>query len=206
MAQDTNLHMLLTLISRLPAKDSGNEARIAGGQLELVFEQMSKLSELENNPDPMKSALAISIAVEKQRAILNEVYTQAKNRINAEIEKYKLANVNNRLVQSNLAPNEFAEEIRSVFRSLDLSGKYQYLNDCIESGNGAGIAPLVLGVPTLLSGLSAQEQEKFKDSYLDKWSDYESSWIDSIESVTRIFLDSVRPYTLPVNKVAAEAA
>lgn len=190
--------MLQGLIDRLPEAQEQNLKRIAQGQMELVLEQMNKLLDLINNPDPMKSPLAIDVAEEGQRATLNQVFTQSKNRINAEIDKYKSSQVNERLLTSNLKVNDFASEIRAAFRTMSLSEKHQTLNDAIQSGDGAVVAALVLDVPSVLIGLDAATQEKYKESFLDKWSEASSEYVRAIETIAKTFFESVSEYTLPL--------
>lgn len=197
--------MLLTLVEKLPAEQEPKTRKIVRDHMAIVSNQVDRLLDLKKSPDPMKSQLALDIAEESQRSVLNKVYSEAKIAINRAISEYKSSQQASRLLKSNLKPNEFAQEIRSSFRLLSMPQKLQVLSDAINSGDGALMAALTLDVPPMLTGLTPEIQEQYRESFLDKWSEVSFDYITGIEKTAETFLSSVEPFALPLRKEAVQA-
>ncbi len=173
------------------------EAEPILGRMKLIRTELEKLDEIQANPDPMKSKLAIDLAIEKQRALLNDAYTKGKVFIEDQLEAYRVRLTNERLEKSKIKADAFASEIRLAFRALDKKEKYQFMSDTIKAGDGAAIAALCVEIPPLLCGLTAKEQQTFLDSFTSHWVGQNTQDWDTLHEVAHAFLSYVRPKCLP---------
>ena len=70
-----------------------------------------------------------------------------------------------RLAKAQLKPDQFAEEIRSVFRNLSIADKNAFMAEALQTKDNATVAALVT-VPAVISGMPAEQAAGYKEAYL----------------------------------------
>lgn len=90
-----------------------------------------------------------------------QAYIDEREKLNGEIVGQKLHAIDQDIGgKVNLAPNEFASEIRSRFLSLNADKRYKLIDELIEANDGPSLAA-VLTAPAMLTGLTQQQQTDF---------------------------------------------
>jgi hypothetical protein len=176
------------LLKRLPIND-GQLSRTARQMTAKIEDATNVLAKLNDEPDPMASPLAIKMRVDKARAELIKVTTEASEGIAALI-KTNRDNVQAQQLQiANLIPSAHQLEIRSIFRGLPTGDKLQVLGEAVERGDGQFVAALVTA-PSFLSGLTDNQASQYKRMYLEKVAPLDSTHIDETESAANGVIDA----------------
>ena len=144
------------LISRIPEE----------GQIGAAFRELMQrietdalvVTELRENPDPMRSALAISKDIATAQAKLKVTVETVRDHLRSSIIQFRES--------VKAVPNEYAPEIRSIYRSNDDAGKAKMLTDALTQRDGATAAALI-NVPAILTGINADQAAVFRQQFLD---------------------------------------
>lgn len=105
-----------------------------------------------------------------------------------------------RLEKANLREGLHSAEIRQVFRAMSTTEKHQFIGDAIKAGDSAAIACLT-NVPPVLVGLSAEQQEQYREAFLAKFSPDETDETDELEAIVKTSLQMVEAIAAPVGVV-----
>ncbi|CAG9932420.1 hypothetical protein [Candidatus Nitrotoga arctica] len=176
------------LITRIPEDGQlGTELR---GLMQRIEKDAFVVTELREHPDPMMTALAISqdiataqdklkVTIDAVRDLLRSSITQFRENVKAE-----------QLKSANLVPNEYATEIRSIYRCLDDAGKAKMLADAFTQNDGATAAALI-SVPAVLTGINPDRVAQLRQQFLDlvapaKNVDFINKFSDTSEEILRI--------------------
>lgn len=148
------------------------------------------VTELREHPDPMRSALAISQDVATAQAKLKVTIEAVRDISRSRITQFRDSVKADQLKLANLVPNEYAAEIRSIYRSLDDAGKAKMLTDAFTQRDGATAAALI-GVPAVLTGINPDRAALLRQQFLDlvapaKDSDFINMFSDISEEILRI--------------------
>ena len=184
-----NVAALKQLIERIPEGGTiaGNIKSILGG----IANQAESLSALQNKPDLMKSDLANSMALNTAKSQLKATLEQVSPKLNGFISDYR-ANLNaNQYQVAQLIPDQYAAEIRSIFRGLDAKGKNEFMKTAIDSNDRASVAAIVT-VPVVASGLTAQTQALYKTAFLDKVAPIDTSYVDEMQTIVESSLKTAQ--------------
>ena len=152
------------LISRIP------EDGQFGAELRELMQRIETdalvVTELRENPDPMRSALAISKDIATAQAKLKVTIEAVRDLSRSRIIQFRESVKADQLKSANLVPNEYAAEIRSIYRSLDDAGKAKMHTDALTQRDGATAAALI-NVPAVLTGINADRAALFRQQFLD---------------------------------------
>ena len=153
------------VIGRLPDVGAiSDKCRTALGD---VADVASGLLELAANIDPMISAVAHSMRVDAEKSRLREKTEKARDTLLPAIEAWRAAQNAARLAKADLKPDEFAQELRAVFRTLDDVGRAVYMQNATDAQDGAAAAA-ILTAPLTLTGITADELERYRDEFLSR--------------------------------------
>lgn len=176
------------LISRIP------EDGQLGTQLREFMQRIEKdafvVTELREHPDPMKTALAISQDIATAQDKLKVTVDAVRDLLRFSIIQFRENVKAEQLKSANLVPNEYAAEIRSIYRSLDGAGKAKILTDAFTQHDGATAAALI-GVPAVLTGIDPDRVVLLRQQFLDlvapaKNVDFINKFSDTSEEILRI--------------------
>ncbi|BBJ22392.1 hypothetical protein [Candidatus Nitrotoga sp. AM1P] len=152
------------LISRIP------EDGQLGTELRELMQRIEKdafvVTELREHPDPMKTALAISQDIATAQDKLKVTVDAVRDFLRFSIIEFRENVKAEQLKSANLVPNEYAAEIRSIYRSLDDAGKEKMLTDAFTQRDGATAAALI-GVPAVLTGINPDRVALLRQQFLD---------------------------------------
>lgn len=156
------LAAISALLKRIPG-DSGTatELRIA---LQRVEKEAAALAGIV--PDAMKSDAANSMILNAEKARLRELIAKASEQCRVLIDREKATEQSKLAERLALVPNEFAAEVRSVFRELSPEKQNEFMATSIAAKDAATVAALV-DCPTILCGLPAERQAAYKLSYVE---------------------------------------
>ncbi|CAH1904588.1 conserved hypothetical protein [Candidatus Nitrotoga sp. HW29] len=176
------------LISRIP------EDERLGTQLWKFMQRIEKdafvVTELRENPDAMKTTLAISQDIVTAQNNLKATIDTVRDLLRSSIIQFRENMEAEQLKSSNFVPNEYAAEIRLIYRSLDDAGKAKMLTDAFTQHDGATAAALI-GVPAVLTGMSPDRIALLRQQFLDQVApvkdvDFINKFSDTSEEILRI--------------------
>jgi hypothetical protein len=158
------LASLAMIVGRLPANAPEHEK--IKSVLNRLHTEAQNIAKIVAEPDPMKSAAAITLVLNAEKARLRELAAKSRADI-ASVLTVNAANVQaTQTKNSKLIPNEYASEIRSVFRALDNGEKAVFIEYAATTNDGPTLAA-ILQAPAVLTGLSPQLQADYKQYYFD---------------------------------------
>ncbi len=176
------------LISRIP------EDGQLGTELRELMQRIEKdafvVTELREHPDPMRSALAIGQDVETAQEKLKVTVDAVRDLFRSSITQFRENVKAEQLKSANLVPNEYAAEIRSIYRYLDDAGKEKMLTDAFTQHDGATAAALI-GVPAVLTGMNPDRVALLRQQFFDlvapaKNVDFINKFSDTSEEILSI--------------------
>jgi hypothetical protein len=176
------------LISRIP------EDGQLGTELRELMQRIEKdafvVTELREHPDHMKTALAISQDIATAQDKLKVTVDTVRDLLRSSIIQFRESVKAEQLKSANLVLNEYAAEIRSIYRSLDDAGKEKVLADAFTQHDGATVAALI-GVPAVLTGMNPDRVALLRQQFLDlvapaKNVDFINKFSDTSEEILRI--------------------
>lgn len=176
------------LISRIP------EDERLGTQLWEFIQRIEKdafvVTELRENPDPTKMALVIRQDIITAQDDLKATVDAARDLLRSSIIQFRENVKAEQLKSANLVPNEYAAEIRLIYRSLDDAGKAKMLTDAFTQHDEATVAALI-GVPAVLTGISPDRVALLRQQFLDQVApvkdvDFIKNFSDTAEEILRI--------------------
>jgi hypothetical protein len=159
------LASLAMIFGRLPTNAPEHEKiKSVLNRLQVEAQNIAKIIA---EPDPMKSAAAITLVLNAEKARLREL--AAKSR--ADIASVLTVNAANVLAtqtkNSKLIADEYAAEIRQVFRGLDNGEKAAFIEYAATTNDGPTLAAILLP-PAVLTGMTPELQADYKQYYFDK--------------------------------------
>jgi len=176
------------LISRIP--EDGH----LGTELRELMQRIEKdafvVTELREHPDPMRPALAIGQDVATAQEKLKITVDTMRDLLRSSITQFRENVKDEQLKSANLMTNEYAAEIRSIYRSLDDAGKAKMLADAFTQHDGATAAALI-SVPAVLTGINPDRVALLRQQFLDlvtpaKNVDFINKFSDVSEEILRI--------------------
>ncbi|RFC35892.1 MAG: hypothetical protein DID92_2727743813 [Candidatus Nitrotoga sp. SPKER] len=176
------------LITRIP------EDGQLGTELRELMQRIEKdafvATELREHPDPMRSAVAIAQDVATAQEKLKVTVSAVRDLFCSKITQFRENVKAEQLKSANLVPNEYAAEIRLIYRSLDDAGKTKILADAFTQHDGATMAALI-SVPPVLTGISPDRIALLHQQFLDlvapaKNVDFINKFSDTSEEILRI--------------------
>lgn len=165
MSYMNNLLAIRALVGRVPDVGAISDKVKAG--LNAIEREAAGIVELIEHPDEMKSSTAIALLVNAEKATLRALITKTRGELLPAVEAWRTSQNAARLAKANLTPDEFAQELRNVFRQMDDAGRAVYMRDAIEAGDGAKAAA-ILNAPLELTGLTADELGRYRDRFLSR--------------------------------------
>jgi hypothetical protein len=167
----------------------------------VIFAKLEKeatgLSELVANPDPMKSQVANELLVNAEKARLRDLVAEARQKANQLLGDLQNNREAERLQKAKLVPDEFAAEVRSVFRDLNQTEKMRFMSEAIKSGDFAAIAALVTA-PPILSGLTAEQSTNFRDSFLERMAPRTATVLDDVTDICETSFSTLDRLARPI--------
>lgn len=194
MSHVQNLTVLRALIGRFPSDTSITDKVRA--TLTRVEKEASNLLEIMTHPDPEKSSLAIERAIGDEKGRLRDLIAKSRNEVNPLIANWRASADAERVKKANLIPNEFAGEIRSVFRAMAWPAQLQFMATATDRLDGAAVAA-VLNAPPVLSGLTPEQVEQFREAYLNRTSKSSAPIADEMQSCVDTFFNSADALAAP---------
>lgn len=183
------------LIGRIP--DAGPTERVTA-VLSSIEKDASAILELIQNPDPMKSSVAIDLLINQEKAGLRKKIDAARAELIPLIERWRTVGEANRVKAAALIPDAYAQETRGVFRQMSTPAQLVFMADATKAGDGA-TAAAILNCPPILSGLTAEQQTKFRDAFLDHAAGPGvGETVDSMLSVVTTALDAAARIGAPI--------
>lgn len=155
---------LQNLIPRLDnLGDSPARAKVRAG-LKHLEKEASLLVNFRGDPDRsddfnLRTKNNLAESLRKQS-------TKTHAELGALIQGYRTEQQIGRMQAAKLKADVYAQETRQVFRTLDPTARLEFLNSAIKGRDAAAIAAIT-DCPPLLSGISAEMQTRYRDSYLE---------------------------------------
>lgn len=169
------------LVERLPTE--GRAAVAAASHLRTIHSLAEKVVQLKANPDPMKSDLANGQDVEAARKRLDTAITSARTQINTALHEERKELDAAQIKRADLRPDEYAAEIRTVFRGLNDEQRSAFMKDAIERRDAPTVAAIALA-PIAVTGLSADRAAAYRTAYLHRAAPMDRSSVDAVDSIT----------------------
>ncbi|MDI1276710.1 hypothetical protein [Methylobacter sp.] len=188
------LSSINALLERLPSGAQGSAQNRIFHEAHGLKNELSKLSELINSPDEMLSDLGNSLRIEAQRKIVKLRHDQLGDASKNFVEASRADLTKKRFDAANLKQNEYAAELRAVFREIKPADRPLFMQNLIESRDSASVAALTES-PSSLTGLSSDLQNQYRQSYLDRFTTNNTSELDNLQEVSSTILDAVYPHS-----------
>ena len=189
------LDALRALLEKIEGNDSKTEKmRSIIGRIE---KEATGLFELVSKPDPMKSAVAIDLLINQEKAKLRDVVAQSRVQLTNIVADSRHGREFERMQKADLRPDDFASEIRTAFRSLDATSKLQFMTDAIKARDRATVAAIVMA-PPLLSGLPAEQIANYRESYLDAIGPNQKNEADEMQDLVDAVCNTAEAAAQPV--------
>jgi hypothetical protein len=157
------LQAISSLLSRVPTGGKLND--LIHERINILTNLGEAIDELINNPDPMKSRLAIDGEILRLKHVLRmatqDLGKTLTDALDAEKERLDGVSADN----AGLTQDEYAAETRTAVRSMDASQRLQFLNEAIKNNDGATVAA-VTEAPAHLSGITPHIIDELKRSFL----------------------------------------
>lgn len=189
-----SLTVLRALSARFPADTSISDKVKAA--LTRIEKEASGLLEIMQKPDPEKSSMAIDRIINDEKGRLRDLIAKSRNEVNPLIAGWRAEQDAARVRKANLKPNEYASETRLVFRGLEYAQKLQFMQNIANENDGAMAASL-LDAPAALTGLSRDQAEQFRESFLDKTSKSCAPVANEMQSCVDTFFNSADALAAP---------
>jgi len=187
MSHVQNLAVLRALIGRFnPDTSISDKVKATMTRIE---KDASGLIEIMTHPDPEKSSLAIDRIVNDEKGRLRDLIAKSRNEVNPLIANWRASADAERVKKANLIVDEFAGEIRSVFRAMAWPAQLSFMTTATGRLDGAAVAA-VLNAPPVLSGLTPDQVEQFREAYLDRTSKSSAPIADAMQSCVDTFFNS----------------
>jgi hypothetical protein len=160
MKTQSSLAALDSIIERIP---SGNYAsKEIRSEVSRIRNAIASLAAMNGSPNPLETSAAhtrkICAAAEK----LSNQIEASRSKIQS-FASSGMDGLHNAMVEkAGLRQNLYAAEVRTAFRGLDGTERIQFLNDLLETGDGASLAA-VLDAPSTLTGISKDVREKYRE-------------------------------------------
>lgn len=155
---------LRALAGRITGSDStSSKVKTSLARLE---KEAAGIAELISRPDPLKSLVAHELLVNTELARLRDLAAKTRGELNTAVTELRTAHDAARVAKAGLVTDEYAQEIRSVVRGLDITAKVQFMADAIKKGDSRVLAA-VLNAPIILSGLTAEQVEFYREAALE---------------------------------------
>ncbi|MFC7516598.1 hypothetical protein ACFQUU_16435 [Herbaspirillum sp. GCM10030257] len=175
---------LESLIARLPGTEAGKQASSHLQEIKMLAEAVEHH---RKNPDEMKSEKANSLVVEAARTRLMDAIQKVHVRINALVDAESKALDAQQIRQANLVPDEYAAEIRQVYRSLDESGRLDYLKKAVARGDGAAVAAIV-NAPASVTFLTRERADEYRTAFFASHAPVDRAPVDEIRTAADVAL------------------
>ncbi len=193
MSYHVELNTVRALIDRLPQDETiGSPALQVRGAFNAAEVELSKLVDIQLNPDDMASEKANAIRLEAQRTKFQDVLKAAASRAAKAVSDLRSAQLARQTEAANLKESEHASEIRSVYRGLSNADKLSFMQQAIDGNDSQVIAALTNPATSpLLTGLSGQQMAHYRAHYIDKFSTTDTSYVDAIQVVSETLVGAV---------------
>lgn len=193
--RDHQLRALRALLEKLEGNDSTTEK--IRSIIVRIEKEASSLFEIVSHPDPMKSAVAIDLLINQEKARLRDLVAKSRGELHSIIGGFRAANDAARLAKANLVPDQFASEIRTVFRSLDYTGQMKFMAEAIQAGDASIVAAIVT-VPAVLTGLPAAQIDQYRESFLNSIAPNRKSVTDEMQAIADAVCSTAEAAAQPV--------
>lgn len=194
MSHVQNLTVLRALSGRFPADTSISDKVKA--VLTRIEKEASNLLEIMTKPDPEKSAMAIDRIINDEKGRLRDLIAKSRNEVNPLIAGWRASADAERVRKANLVPDAFAGEIRAVFRGMSWPAQLAFMATATDRLDGAVVAA-VLNAPLVLSGLTPEQLEQFREAYLNRTSKSSAPIADEMQSCVDTFFNSADALAAP---------
>ena len=194
MSHVQNLTVLRALSARFPADTSISDKVKAS--LARIEKEASNLLEIMTKPDPEKSAMAIDRIINDEKGRLRDLIAKSRNEVNPLIAGWRASADAERVKKANLVPDAFAGEIRAVFRGMAWPAQLQFMATATDRLDGAAVAA-VLNAPLVLSGLTQDQAEQFREAYLNRTSKSAAPVADEMQACCDTFFNSADALAAP---------
>lgn len=194
MSHAQNLTVLRALSARFPADTSISDKVKA--VLTRIEKEASNLLEIMTQPDPEKSAMAIDRIINDEKGRLRDLIAKSRNDVNPLIAGWRAGADAERVKKANLVPDAFAGEIRAVFRGMAWPAQLQFMSTATDRLDGAAVAA-VLNAPLVLSGLTQDQAEQFREAYLNRTSKSSAPIADEMQACCDTFFNSADALAAP---------
>ena len=188
------LQALRAIVSRITGSDPTSEK--IRSILSRIESEASGLLELAKKPDPLKSPAANELVVNAEKARLRTLIAESRGKLTNLVNSFRAADEAARITRAKLVPDAFATEIRNVFRSLDTAGKHAFMGEAMKAGDGSTIAAIVT-VPAVLSGLSAQQSEQYREAFLESIAPSNKGTADEMQVICDTAIQSAESLARP---------
>lgn len=149
----------------------------------------TNLLALMENPDPMKSSMAIDLLINAEKGRIRDLVAKAGAEVNPLIASYREKTAAARLNKAALVPDQHAQEMRGVFRTMADEQQNNLLDQSMKTRDSTTIAALT-EAPAILSGLTVQRQQQIRDAYLNTIAPSADNEIDELWACVSTFLSS----------------
>lgn len=156
-------------------------AKAIQSQIDDLLAMVTVLSDLRTNPHEDWSESLIATRIDAARASLLKVIATAKNNAEAVISEQRVIAAGTVTAEAGLVQNDYAAEIRSVFRGMNVEQQTQLWRDAIAAKDGSTVAALT-EAPAALTGLTAEAQSRYRAAFVEATTTSTDEWIDGLES------------------------
>lgn len=187
MSHIQSLTVLRALSGRFPS-DTTISDRVKA-VLNRIEKEASGLLEYMEHPNPDLSSEAVTRVVNAEKSKLRDLIAASRNEVNPMIAKWQNEQTAARVKKAALVPDEYAAEIRQTFRLMPYPAQLAFVADATSRLDGPTIAAIITA-PPVLSGLTPEQVERFREAFLDRTSKSSAPLAEEMQSCTDTFFNS----------------
>jgi hypothetical protein len=167
--ENINLSSIRQLIGQLPprkpdgTKDALNE--LIYTRLDVGIDLAEQIDALQNEPDVMKSKLAIDGEILRLGSGLRAFIKDSRHAVQVALAEESASIMADAVKKSGLTPDAHELETRVAVRAMSEKQQLAFLTAAVESNNGGAMAA-VLNVPAYLTGITQDVIERYRREFL----------------------------------------
>lgn len=149
------------------SRHNNNLMKSISSQQKRLVDLVAALEKVAVTPNPMETPEARNQRIAKQAERLKSQIEEADARM-TELAQQAAIDIDNRLAgRVKLQPNEFAAEIRSVYRNMDAKQRAEMVSQAIAENDTATLGAL-LTAPKFLTGMNSDYAQQVRETMESK--------------------------------------
>lgn len=162
-------HLHKSLVEKMPSDNILRDKLL--DKFNAIIKQSEFIDKLTTEQDPMLSKLAHDMRLTNAKDDLRKLKNEAEKDFQDHLKCERTTLSELRSKKANLTPDEYAPEIRAIFRSLSDVDKTTFLNNALDGKDRTTLAA-IFSVPHVLSGLPKEKFDDYSDMALHKMAPY----------------------------------